>query len=49
MQIVKLKPGSWFNAKAVEDTVTGLNEVAGNLGYAFADINPAFTATPKSG
>ena len=37
-----LKPGTWFNAKAVEDSVTKLNEEAGNLGYAFADINPAY-------
>jgi outer membrane protein insertion porin family len=42
MQVVDIQPGSWFNAKAVEDAVTELNEVAGNLGYAFADINPAF-------
>ncbi|MFL6760541.1 outer membrane protein assembly factor BamA [Sphingomonas sp.] len=44
-QIVKLAnitPGAWFNAKLVEDTVTNLNEAAGNLGYAFADINPAY-------
>jgi len=41
-QMVKLKPGNWFNAKLVEDTVTGLNEIAGNLGYAFADITPAY-------
>src|SRR3990170_1203437 len=41
-RLVQLKPGSWFNAKAVEDTVAGLNEVAGNLGYAFADITPAY-------
>ena len=40
--LVTLKPGSWFNAKAVEDSVTKLNEEAGNLGYAFADINPAY-------
>ena len=40
--MVTLKPGSWFNAKAVEDSVTNLNEAAGNLGYAFADINPAY-------
>ena len=38
----KLKPGTWFNAKAVEDSMTNLNEAAGNLGYAFADINPAY-------
>ena len=41
-QIANLKPGTWFNAKAVEDAVTGLSEVAGALGYAFADINPAY-------
>jgi len=39
---LKLKPGTWFNAKAVEDSVTGLNELAGLLGYAFADITPAY-------
>ena len=39
---VKLKTGDWFNAKAVEDAMTDLNEKAGNLGYAFADINPAY-------
>ena len=37
-----VKQGAWFNAKSVEDTVTDLNEAAGNLGYAFADINPAY-------
>ncbi|HUP68157.1 MAG TPA: outer membrane protein assembly factor BamA [Sphingomicrobium sp.] len=42
LSIVKLKPQSWFNAKGVEDAVTDLNEQAGNLGYAFADINPAY-------
>ena len=41
-QEVKLKPGDWFDAKAVEDTVTALNEVAGNYGYAFADISPGY-------
>ena len=42
IKLAKIKPGSWFNAKQVEDTVTSLNEAAGNLGYAFADINPAY-------
>jgi len=41
-QIVSLTPGEWFNAKSVEDAVTRLNEAAGILGYAFADINPAY-------
>ena len=42
LQVTKIKPGTWFNAKQVEDAVTSLNEAAGNLGYAFADINPAY-------
>ncbi|HET8749771.1 MAG TPA: outer membrane protein assembly factor BamA [Sphingomicrobium sp.] len=42
LQIAKIQPNSWFNAKEVEDAVTNLNEAAGNLGYAFADINPAY-------
>src|SRR6478672_1400592 len=42
LQIAKIHPGAWFNAKQVEDAVTNLNEAAGNLGYAFADINPAY-------
>src|SRR5258708_39468906 len=42
LQVAKIKPGTTFNAKQVEDAVTTLNEAAGNLGYAFADINPAY-------
>lgn len=41
-RVVKLKQGDWFDAKAVEDAVTGLSELAGTLGYAFADIDPAY-------
>jgi outer membrane protein insertion porin family len=41
-QILKIQPGTWFNAKEVEDAVTDVNQQAGNLGYAFADINPAY-------
>ncbi|WP_310468287.1 outer membrane protein assembly factor BamA [Sphingomonas sp.] len=40
--MLKIEPGSWFDAKKVEDAVTGLNEVAGGLGYAFADISPSY-------
>ena len=39
---IRLRPGDWFNAKAVEDVVAGLSEIAGTQGYAFADINPAY-------
>jgi len=42
LQLAKIHPGAWFNAKQVEDAVTSLNEAAGSLGYAFADINPAY-------
>ena len=41
-QMVDVKTGDWFNAKAVEDSVTDLSEAAGNLGYAFADIGPTY-------
>ena len=40
--LVRLRPGDWFNAKAVEDTVTSLNELAGAIGYAFAEISPSY-------
>ena len=40
--LVPLRSGDWFNAKAVEDAVTKVNEEAGNLGYAFADVNPSY-------
>ena len=42
LQTVNLHSGDWFNAKQVEDAMTDLNQVAGNLGYAFADINPSY-------
>jgi len=45
--LVKIKPGDWFNAKQVEDTVTGLTELAGIKGYAFADISPRYNRDPE--
>ena len=42
MAQVKLDQGEWFDAKAVEDTVTDIAEAAGNLGYAFVDIDPTY-------
>jgi len=45
-EMIKIKPGDWFNAKQVEDTVTGLTEVAGVKGYAFADISPRYNRDP---
>jgi outer membrane protein insertion porin family len=46
LETAKIQPGSWFNAKEVEDAVTNLNEAAGNLGYAFSDINPSYDRDP---
>jgi outer membrane protein insertion porin family len=46
LKVAKIQPGSWFNAKQVEDAITNLNEAAGNIGYAFADINPAYNRDP---
>lgn len=46
LKIAKIQPGSWFNAKQVEDAITNLNQAAGNIGYAFADINPAYDRDP---
>src|SRR5690242_273889 len=46
LKVAKIAPGSWFNAKEVEDAVTNLNEAAGNLGYAFADIGPSYNRDP---
>lgn len=43
-QVEKLaiKPGNFYNAKLVEDTVDSLTEAAGLFGYAFAQVNPEF-------
>jgi outer membrane protein insertion porin family len=40
--LIPFKEGDWYNAKAIEDTVDGLTETAGLLGYAFADVRPQF-------
>ena len=46
LRVANIKSGDWFNAKLIEDAVTNLNEVAGTLGYAFADINPVYGRDP---
>ncbi len=40
--LLPMKSGDWYNAKQVEDTVDGLTEAVGLLGYAFADVRPQF-------
>ncbi|MEM7700704.1 MAG: outer membrane protein assembly factor BamA [Pseudomonadota bacterium] len=37
-----MQSGDWYDAKAVEDTVEQLSELAGRFGYAFADVQPRF-------
>ena len=38
--LIPFESGDWYNAKLTEDTIDGLTETAGLLGYAFADIRP---------
>ena len=40
--LIGVKSGDWYNAQRIEDTVEGLTETAGLLGYAFADVRPQF-------
>ncbi|CAA9509908.1 MAG: Outer membrane protein assembly factor YaeT [uncultured Sphingomonas sp.] len=46
--VVGIKSGDWFNAKAIEDSVTRLSEVAGALGYAFSDIEPEYNRNAET-
>jgi outer membrane protein insertion porin family len=40
--LLPMEKGDWYNAKLVEDTIDGLTESVGLLGYAFADVRPNF-------
>jgi outer membrane protein insertion porin family len=40
--LLPMQKGDWYNAKLVEDTIDGLTESVGLLGYAFADVRPNF-------
>ena len=46
--LVPMKQGDWYNAKQVEDTVNGISETAGLLGYAFAQVDPLFDRDPET-
>ncbi|MCS6986545.1 MAG: outer membrane protein assembly factor BamA [Sphingomonadaceae bacterium] len=41
-RLLPMKPGDWYNAKQIEDTIDSLTNAIGLLGYAFADIRPQF-------
>ncbi len=38
--LLKTKAGDWYNADAIEASVTALTDALGDLGYAFVDIQP---------
>ena len=40
--LIGIQPGDTYDAKRIEDTITTLQETAGLLGYAFADVQPQF-------
>ena len=48
LALAGVKKGDWFNAKQIEDSVTRLNEAAGVLGYAFAEIDPNYTRNAET-
>src|SRR5260370_7560822 len=35
-----MSEGDWYDASAVEKTVTALSDLVGSLGYAFVDVRP---------
>ena len=37
---LKLSPGDWYDADAVEKTIDALSDEVGTLGYAFVDVRP---------
>ncbi len=40
--LIRIQTGDWYDAQKIENTVEGLTETAGLLGYAFADVRPQF-------
>lgn len=40
---IQIQEGDTYNARLIEDTIERLQETAGLLGYAFADVQPQFT------
>lgn len=45
---LSIRPGDWYDAKRVEDTVEQLTELAARFGYAFADVSPRFKRNPDT-
>jgi len=34
------RPGDWYNAKEIDDTINNITDAVGNAGYAFIDVTP---------
>lgn len=47
-QHILVEEGDWYDAQAIEDTVSNLSEAVGNLGYAFVDIRPRADLDPEA-
>ena len=41
--LIPIQSGDTYDAQLIEDTITSLQETAGLLGYAFAEVQPQFT------
>jgi outer membrane protein insertion porin family len=37
---IVIKPGTWFNAKLIDDSINNITDAAGSVGYAFVDVKP---------
>lgn len=40
LDVIRLDPGDWYNADAVDTTVGALTDAVGELGYAFVEVRP---------
>ena len=47
LNAIDIEEGDWFNAEANEENIDRLNQVAGLLGYAFADVSPRYFRNPE--
>ncbi len=43
LPLLTVQPGDWYNADAVEHSITALTDALGNRGYAFVEVKPQIT------
>jgi outer membrane protein insertion porin family len=46
--LLKTTEGDWYNADAVEASITALTDALGNMGYAFVEIQPQVRRNPET-